>query len=240
MIEVQAVRDVFQQRRLACFRRRDDEAALPFAERGEEVDDARGQSVRLRLELEHFVRIDRDQFGEGAARFAILLERHSFDLLQSDELDVVAGAARAPGQHQAGLQMQPLDDRTRHDGVAGRRNVIVRRLNEKAGAVRLDPEHAGDRRELAGRNVDRRRLLHLAGVALRLASAAAGTAAAPSAGTSARSIIVEGLRVAGNGDVAVWLALRCDVARIFSGCARSPSAPAALTRLSIVWRHANS
>jgi hypothetical protein len=107
------------------------------------------------------------------------------------------------------------------------------------GAVRFDPEDAGDWRELAGRKIDQRRLLHVAGVALRLASAAAGTAAAPSSGTSA-PIIVEGLRIAGNGDVAVWLALRCDVTRIFSGCARSPSAPAALTRLSIVWRHANS
>ena len=59
-------------------------------------------------------------------------------------------------EQQARLQVQPLDRRARHDRVARLRNVVVLGADEKTGAVRLDPEDAGDRGELAGRDIDRR------------------------------------------------------------------------------------
>ena len=55
MIHVDAVRDVFEQRRLSRFRRSDDQAALTFSERSEEIEDARGEAHRLGLEFETLV-----------------------------------------------------------------------------------------------------------------------------------------------------------------------------------------
>ena len=69
MIDRNRVGDVFQQRRLAGFRRRDDQRALAFADRREQVDDARRQLRRTNFEFKPLLRIDRRSFFEGATPF---------------------------------------------------------------------------------------------------------------------------------------------------------------------------
>ena len=183
------MRDVLEQRRLSRLRRRDDQTALPLAERHEQIEHARGQALRLRLQLEHVIRIDGDQFGEGTARLAELLEREPFHLFQSDELEVVAGAARAARQVQPGLQVELFDDGARDDGVARGGDVIVLRLHEHAGAVRLDPQNAAGRNELAARDFDRRAthpllLHHSAAAAASMTGSPATSPAATRSGTA--------------------------------------------------------
>jgi hypothetical protein len=231
------VRDVFQERRLARFRRRDDETALAFADRREQIEHARGETLRLGLELEHLVRIDRDQLGERPARLAILLERQSFDGLQADELEAVAGAARRAGESQTGLQMEALDERARHDRVALLLHVAVGGIEQDAGAVRFDEQDAGYGHELARRHVDR------SGAASVLLThgtvAAAAFAASPATRTSPATAGLHPRPEYGGcasfpGDGPLPLP---GLLPLGSGTVRAASAATPLTRGAIVWCH---
>jgi hypothetical protein len=51
--------DVMQQRRFACARRRDNQTALTHSQRRHQIHDPRGITIRGRLELDPFVRVDR-------------------------------------------------------------------------------------------------------------------------------------------------------------------------------------
>src|SRR5688572_23676268 len=240
MIEIDAVGDVLQKGGLACFRRRDDEASLAFAERGEEIEDAGGEALGLGLELEDLVRIDGDQLGEGASRVAILLDGHPFDRLEADELEVVAGAAGGAADLQSGLEMKLLDQRAWNDGITRNGVVVVLGLDQDAGAVLLDEQDAFGRDELAWGDVERRRgaavflgrTAAFAPSATATAAARAPSASSPSAGT-----------VLGRGRC--FIAWRRAVAVALRLPFRTGSAPAAsaatpFTRSAIVWCHLNS
>ena len=69
MVDRDRVGDVFEQRRLAGLRRRDDQRALALADRREQIDDARRELRRAHFELEPLLRIDRRAFFEDAAPF---------------------------------------------------------------------------------------------------------------------------------------------------------------------------
>ena len=158
----------------------------------EQIEDARGEALRLGLELEHLVRIDRDQLGEGSARLAVLLERHSFDGLEADELESVAGAPRRAAQKEAREEMEPLDHRPRDDGVADLRVVVRGRVDEEARAVRLHVEDAAGGDELSGGDVDRRSAAAVVLTRTRAvvsSAAAAARPAAPATGSTAAAAV---------------------------------------------------
>ena len=82
--------DLLQQRRLAGARRRDDQAALPLADRGQEIDDPRRQLRRLGLQPDSLERVDGRQLREEPP-FRELLLGHAID---RSHLDQGGGAGR--------------------------------------------------------------------------------------------------------------------------------------------------
>src|SRR5512141_2781257 len=64
-VDPDGVRHPFQERRLPGLRRRHDQASLAAADRSQQVDDAAAHLVRLGLELQPGVWIDRDELLEG-------------------------------------------------------------------------------------------------------------------------------------------------------------------------------
>ena len=67
IVGVDAAGDVLHQDRLAGARRGDDQPALAEADRGEDVDDARGQLGRVVLELDHRLGVERGRVVERDA-----------------------------------------------------------------------------------------------------------------------------------------------------------------------------
>jgi hypothetical protein len=94
MIDGDRVRDIFEQRRLTGFRRRDDQRALAFADRAEQVDDARGELRGADLELVALVRVDRRALFERAPS-ANLLGQVSVDTIDADEPVILLALLRA-------------------------------------------------------------------------------------------------------------------------------------------------
>ena len=66
MIFRDRIGDVMQQCRLAGARRSDNQTALAHAQRRHQIHDPRGVTIRRRLQLDPFVRIDRRQFFKRA------------------------------------------------------------------------------------------------------------------------------------------------------------------------------
>ena len=67
VVGADAVGDVLEQHRLAGLGRADDQGALALADRVDEVDQALAQVLRVRLEVDQLVRVDRGQVPEDGA-----------------------------------------------------------------------------------------------------------------------------------------------------------------------------
>src|SRR5690606_247632 len=144
------VRDVLQHQGLARLGRGDDEAALTLADRGDEVDDPRGQVLLLGLQAEPLLGVQRGQLAELGTVLG-LLRRHPVDRVQAHERVVLLAPAAlllllAAGLDRAGdgvtLAQAVLADHAHGD-------VDVVRAGQVAGgpdeAVVVEQvEHTGD------------------------------------------------------------------------------------------------
>ena len=88
------VGDLLQHDRLAGLGRRDDEAALALADRGDEVDDALRELLGLGLEAQALLRVERRQLAELDAGRGVL-DRQAVDRVDLDERVVLLAAATA-------------------------------------------------------------------------------------------------------------------------------------------------
>ena len=147
MVVRDRVGDVLQQHGLAGARRRHDQRALAFADRGDDVDDARGEILLgriLEFHLQPLVGIERRQIVEIdlVARFLGVLEVERVDLEQSEVTLAFLGAADMAVDGVAGAQAEAADLRWRNVDVVGAGQVIGFRRAQKAEAVRQNLDHA--------------------------------------------------------------------------------------------------
>ena len=127
MIFHDRIGDVLEQRRLAGARRRDDQAALAFAERRHQIHDPRRVTIGHGLELDPLVRIDRGQLFEGP-KVLILGRLVVVDLEQTGQLRAaIAAAGLAVDPHPVAELKAPHDFR--------RDENILRCLDEVAFCV---------------------------------------------------------------------------------------------------------
>ena len=133
MILRHRVGDVMQQRRLARARRRDDQTALAHAERRHQIHDARGVTIRHRLELDPLVRIDRRQFFERPQ--ALIFGRlFVIDLEQTGQLrTAIAAAGFAVNPHPV-TQSKAAHDFRRDENILRRLHEIAFRIAQKSEA----------------------------------------------------------------------------------------------------------
>src|SRR5262249_43044585 len=123
-------------------RRRDDEAALPLADRRHQVHDAARELIGGRFEDEALLRIERREVLEEEL-VAGLLRRLEVDRLDLYEREVALpflGRANVAGHGVAGLQVELADLRRRDVDVVRARQVVVVRRAKEAEAVGQDLE----------------------------------------------------------------------------------------------------
>ena len=158
MIGGDRVGDGLQQHRLTGARRSDDQAALAFADRREQVHHAAGVVVARGFELQPLVRIERRQVVEEdlVARFLGRLEVDRVDFDQREVALAFLGRADLAGDGVAGAQVEAADLR--------RRDVDV--VRARAGSCTRG--RAGSRSRPAG---IRARLRRRSGRSFRPASA---------------------------------------------------------------------
>ena len=138
-----AVGDVLQQHRLAGARRRDDQAALPLADRHHQVHDARRQVVGRGLELDALLRVERRQVLEEHP-LADAIGRLEVDRLDLDQREVALALLRLPdlaADRVAGLQVELANLRGGDVDVVGTGQVVVVGRAEEAEAVGQRLEH---------------------------------------------------------------------------------------------------
>src|SRR5215472_421987 len=127
MIGSDRVGDLLEERRLAGFRRRDDERALALADRAEEIEDASAHLERRRLHLQPDIGIDGDELVEDSStadRFRILAVDR-LDLEDAVILLVVFRIADLTGDEVAGAQLEATDLRLRDVDVARTRPHVL-------------------------------------------------------------------------------------------------------------------
>ena len=147
MIVRDRVRDVLQQHGLAGARRRHDQRALAFADRRDDVDDARREILLGRIlvfHLQPLVRIERRQIVEIdlVARLFGVLEIERVDLEQREIALALFGAADVAVDGVAGAQAEAADLRGRDVDIVGAGQIIRFRRAQKAEAVRQHLDHA--------------------------------------------------------------------------------------------------
>src|SRR5690606_20921223 len=145
------VGDRLQHERLARLGRRDDEAALSLADRGDEVDDARRHDGRLGLEAQPLLRVQRRELAE-LGPLARLVGAHAVDGVEAHErvelrVPALAGVlAVARLAHRAGdgvtLAQPGLLDLVHRDVHVVVTGQVAARAHE--GVVVLDVEDAAD------------------------------------------------------------------------------------------------
>jgi hypothetical protein len=141
------VRDVLHDRGLAGLRRRHDQRALALADRHHQVDDPGGQLVRLGLQAQPLVRVERRELGElgpvpGDLRVLPVQGVHAdqgVELLPA--LLALAGLAHGTGDGVAAAQAVAADHRQRHVDV-GRPGQVAGGADERV--VVEDVDDAGD------------------------------------------------------------------------------------------------
>ncbi len=139
-----AVGDALQEHRLAGARRRDDEAALALAERRQQVHHASRQVLRIGLEVDLLLRVERREVLEEDLLLG-LLRRLEVDRLDLDQREVALAVLRRPddaGDRVARVQVELADLRRRHVDVVRARQVVVVGRAQEAEAVRQRLEHA--------------------------------------------------------------------------------------------------
>jgi hypothetical protein len=126
MVGRNRVGDLLQNSCLTRARRRHDQAACPFPERGYHVDDARLNEIGAGLESEFLDGVDRGQVLE-TERFGIILEKHPIDPIHRFELRTVATVRRLRrALHQAAFPKEgSLDGVRRYKNVCRLRVEMI-------------------------------------------------------------------------------------------------------------------
>ena len=93
VVRADAVGDVLEQHRLAGLRRADDQGALALAERVDEVDQPLAEVLRVALEVDQLVRVDRGQVAEDGPA-AGGLDVDAVDRVDAEHAPVLLGVAR--------------------------------------------------------------------------------------------------------------------------------------------------
>ena len=128
VIRADSGRNIFEDSGLAGFRRAYDQAALAFANRAHEINDACRDGALAMLHSQAFVRIHRCEIAETHA-VAALLDRgtvDSGDLLDSRVLLVLTGRARLPRNEIAFAQPVAPNGGKPHVAVSFARQVPLR------------------------------------------------------------------------------------------------------------------
>src|SRR4051812_16206375 len=184
------VGDRLQHHRLAGLRRADDQRTLALADRHDQVDDPRGQLVRLGLQAQALLGVQRGQLVELGA-LARLLRVQAVDRVQPHERVVLVLAlalARLPdgaGDRVATAQAVAADLGQRDVDVV-RPGQVARGADERVVVQHV--EDAGDRQEdvVLGDG----RLALLEALAPGAAAAVAVAVAAPAAAAAALEVVV--------------------------------------------------
>ena len=138
MILDDRVGHLLHENRLATFGRRDDERALAFAKRRDEIADAGGDFAILPFEVDSLVRILCGQVVEGAAQFR-LLGVTTVNALHLEECEIpfpFFGRTDFPHHRVTGAEIESLHLRRRHVDVVGPVQVIEVLGAQKAVAFR--------------------------------------------------------------------------------------------------------
>jgi hypothetical protein len=138
------LRDALQEHGLAGARRRDDEAALPLADRRHQVHHAPDRLSPAVSSLTACSRIERREVLEEDL-LARLLGRLEVDGLDLDQREVALPFLRRPDlarDRVAGVQVELADLRRRHVDVVRARQVVVVGRAQEAEAVGQQLEHA--------------------------------------------------------------------------------------------------
>ena len=140
-----AVGDVLQQDGLAGPRRGDDQTALPLSDRGEHVHDARGEILRVELQIQFFLRVEGGQVVEKdlvAGRFRPL----EVDFVHLEEGEILLpflGGTDLAGNGVPRPQAEAPDLRGGDVDVVRTGEVVVIHRAEESEAVRQDLENSG-------------------------------------------------------------------------------------------------
>ena len=152
MVLLQGQGDLLQEHRLAGPRRRDDQAALPLADRRDQIDDARRDFLGGGLQDQAFVRVQRRQVLEDG-RPDLLFRRMAVDRLHLHQGEVflpLDGQANRALDHQAGAQAEPANlARARRRCLPARRGNCGRRCagsRSRRAGLRGCPNRARPRR----------------------------------------------------------------------------------------------
>ncbi len=138
------VRDGLQQHGLAGARRGDDQAALAFADRREQVHHPSGEVIARGFELEPLIGIERGEVVEEylVAGFFGRLEIDGVDFDQGKIAFALLGGANLAGDGVAGAQVEAANLRGRDVDVVGAWQIVVLGSAEEAEAVGQAFEHA--------------------------------------------------------------------------------------------------
>ncbi len=198
MVRRDAAGDLLEEHGLARLRRGHDQAALPLADGGQQVEHPRGGIGFLRFEGQTLVRIDRDQLREGTAlpvsvRVAVI---EGIDGDQRRAGPPARSSLCGTGDRDP-LEQSPLADEVLGNGnVPGRGKIVVLREPEKPVPVRHQLEDAGGgnrlsrRTPLRGASGDRHRNGSLTPGEAVVPVLAGRTEAPPTAATPAPSAVI--------------------------------------------------
>ncbi len=144
MIRADGIRDVLQHHRLAGARRRDDQSALPFADRAQQVQHAPGEIFFRGLHLQTARGIERRQVVEEdfVARDFGILEVDGFDFDEREVALAVLRRTHLPGDGVARAQIELSNLRRRDVDVVRARQIVVLRRAEESETVRQAFQHA--------------------------------------------------------------------------------------------------
>ncbi len=133
-----------KQHGLAGTRRSDDQAALAFADRRQQIHDAGADVFAHRLQLDPLLRIQRRQVVEEDL-VARLFGRFEVDGLDLDQREILLAFMRRThlaADGVAGLQVELADLRGRNVNVVRTGQIVVIGRAEEAVAIRQDFQHA--------------------------------------------------------------------------------------------------
>ena len=144
MVGGDGVGDGLQQHGLAGAGRSDDEAALAFADGGEQIHDAAADALAHGLHLDALLGIERGEVVEEdlVARLFGRLEVDGLDLDQGEVLLAFVRRADVAADGVAGLEVELANLRGRDVDVVGAGQVVVVGRAQEAVAVGQDFEHA--------------------------------------------------------------------------------------------------
>ena len=135
---------LLHQNRLAGARRRDDQPARAFANRANQIENARVQFVRRGFEDEPLVREQRREVFKMrlVLRLVRLLAVHGLDFQQREKFFLFLRRPDLPRDQISRLQIKPADLRRRNVNVLRARQIIETLRAQKSKAFRQHFQHA--------------------------------------------------------------------------------------------------